>query len=333
MTLRFARSPRHRGGDADVSVIGNLTIDVIMRGIDEMPLWGHEALSSSRSETAAGQGAALAFASAALGLRVDIVANVGADDAGARFRREFVGAGVGVASLDAVAGGTTPLSVAVVRGDGERAFISDLGSLGPFDIEAVVARRPVVLDASVVALVGTSNLAGIDLAGAARVLAEARRRDALTVFDSGWDPDGFSASSVAALRAVLAETDLYLPNLDEARALTGSEGIVDVLAQLGRWCGGVVIVKGGEVGSYTLIDGVVTLVEAVPTVVDNAVGAGDVYDAGVVAGFLRGRDVLASMALGTAAASLYVSRRHDRFPTFDEVEDVAASVATTLLER
>jgi len=38
------------------------------------------------------------------------------------------------------------------------------------------------------------------------------------------------------------------------------------------------------------------------------------------------------MALGTAAASLYVSRRHDRFPTFDEVEDVAASVATTLLE-
>ena len=298
MTPRFNGAPRRPGGDVDVSVIGNLTIDVIMRGIDELPPWGHEALSSSRSETAAGQGAAMAFASQALGVRTDIVACVGEDDAGARLRRELAGAGVGVASLRVVADGTTPLTVAVVRGDGERAFISDLGNLGPFDIESEVARRPAVLDASVVALVGTSNLAGVDLAAAARVLAAARRGDALTVFDSGWDPEGFSSTSVTALRGVLAETDLYLPNLDEARALTGREAITDVLATLDTWCAGVVIVKAGDVGSYTRLDGVVTLVEAVSTVVDNAVGAGDVYDAGVVAGYLRGRDVLASMALG-----------------------------------
>ena len=312
-----------------MSVIGNLTIDVILRGIDEMPPWGHEALATSRSETVAGQAAAMAFALAALGVRVDIVASVGEDDAGARFRRELSDARVGVASLDVVAGGTTPLSVAVVRGDGERAFISDLGSLGPFDIEAAMERRPAIGDAGVVALVGTSNLAGIDLAAAARVLATARSRGALTVFDSGWDPDGFSPSSAAALRAVIAETDLYVPNLDEARALTGHEDVTDVVNAIESWCPGVVIVKAGDAGSYVKSEGAVTLVHAVPTVVDNAVGAGDVYDAGVVAGYLRGRDVLASMALGTAAASLYVSRRHDRFPNFDEVDTVAATVTTS----
>lgn len=333
MTRRFAHEPRRPGGDVDVSVIGNLTIDVIMRGIERMPQWGQEVLSSSRSETVAGQAAALAFASVGLGARTDIIARVGADGVGERFRRELLDAGVGVESLVEVTGATTPLTVAVVRGDGERAFISDLGSLGVFEIEAEVAQRPAVLDASVVALVGTSNLAGIDLYAAARVLAAARSRNALTVFDPGWDPDGFSPTSVSALRAVLVETDLYLPNLDEARALTGRDSIREVLAELASWCPGVTIVKGGKVGSYVVADGVVTLVEAVATVVDNAVGAGDVYDAGVVAGYLRGRDVTASMALGTAAASLYVSRRQNRFPGFTEVDTLAARVTTTTVQE
>jgi len=312
--------------------VGNLTIDVIIRGIEEMPRWGQEALSSTRTESAAGQAGGMAFASVALGVRTIVVACVGEDDAGARIRRELATAGVGVDAISVAPGGTTPLSVAVVRRDGERAFISDLGNLPPFDINAVVQQSAVALDAAVVALVGTANLPGIDLNAAARVLAGARRAGALTVFDSGWDPDGWSEKSVEAIRAVLAETDLYLPNLDEARALTDQSAVGDVLRSLGSLCPGLVIVKGGEVGSYAATETRVVLVEAIPTEVDNAVGAGDVYNAAVIAGYLRGRDVLASMALGTAAASLYVSPRRNRFPNFEDVEALAKRVTTTTLE-
>jgi fructose-1-phosphate kinase PfkB-like protein len=56
------------------------------------------------------------------------------------------------------------------------------------------------------------------------------------------------------------------------------------------------------------------------------VGAGDVYDAGVVAGYLNGGDVLEGMILGTAAASLYVSRRFSRFPDFAETSELAKKV-------
>jgi len=304
-----------------------------MRGIEEMPQWGHEALSSTRTESAAGQAAGMAFASVALGARTDVVADVGEDDAGERIIRELAAAGVGVEALGVVPGGTTPLTVAVVRGDGERSFISDLGSLRPFDIDAVVAQFPDVVTASVVALVGTSNLPGIDHGAAAGVLAAARRAGALTVFDSGWDPAGWSPTSVGALRAVLAETDLYLPNLDEARALTGRSRVNEVLEELSTLCAGVVIVKGGESGSYTALEDGIVLVEAIPTEVDNAVGAGDVYDAGVVVGYLHGRDVTSCMALGTAAASLYVSRRHDRFATFDEVDALAQRVVASAFEE
>ena len=329
----FAREPRRPRSGVEVCIIGNLTIDVIMRGIEEMPHWGQEALSSTRTESAAGQAAAMAFACVALGARTDIVADVGDDDAGARIRRELAAAGVGVDALGVVPGGTTPLTIAVVRGDGERAFISDLGSLRPFDIDAVVGQFPDVLAAPVIALVGTSNLPGIDPDAAAGVLAAARRAGALTVFDSGWDPQGWSRKSVAALRAVLAETELYLPNLDEARALTGRSQAREVLEDLSSLCAGVVIVKGGEVGSYAATDDGVVLVEAIPTEVDNAVGAGDVYNAAVVAGYLHGRDVLACMALGTAAASLYVSRRQNRFPTFEEVDALAQRVSTSVIAQ
>jgi ribokinase len=332
-TPHFTRSASGSRAGPDVCIIGNLTIDVILRGIEEMPRWGQEVLSSTRTESAAGQAGGMAFASVALGARAIIVACVGEDDAGVRIRRELATAGVGVDAISVTPGGTTPLSVAVVRGDGERAFISDLGNLRPFDIGASVQQSPLALEAAVVALVGTANLPGIDLSAAARLLARARHAGALTVFDSGWDPDGWSPESVEAMRAVLAETDLYLPNLDEARALTDRSTVGEVLGRLGTLCPGVVIVKDGEVGSYTIANDRVVLVEAIRTEVDNAVGAGDEYGAAVIAGYLRGRDVLASMALGTAAASLYVGRRRDRFPTFEEVDALAKRVTTSNLDE
>ena len=89
--------------------------------------------------------------------------------------------------------------------------------------------------------------------------------------------------------------------------------------------------KGGETGSYLAVDGQVVVVESLPTKADNAVGAGDVYDAGVIAGFLRGDDVLSSMSLGAAAASFYVARRTDRFPTYEESAELAESVTTSTI--
>ena len=325
----FPTRPREPRRGADVCIVGNLCIDVIMRGIEEMPRWGEEVLSSSRVESAAGQAGGMAFACARLDLRTEVVADVGGDETGRRIRGELEGAGVGVGALNEVAGATTPVTVAVVRADGERAFISDLGTLPAFDVSSVVQRSPGILDAGVVALVGTANLAGIDLDAAASLLERASAAGSLIVFDSGWDPSGWSPRSVEAFDRVLAQTDLYLPNLDEARALTGREEVAEVLGELARRCRGTVVVKAGEDGSYVMVDGDPVHVAAFPTVVDNAVGAGDVFNAGVVAGYLHGRSVLDSMALGSAAASLYVSRRHERFADFGQVEALAARAVTT----
>ena len=331
MATQFGKASLCRRGDVDLCIVGNLTIDVIFRGIKQMPQWGQEVLCDNRTEAVAGQAGGMAFASAKLGVRTEIVADVGEDAAGERIRRELGAAAVGVEAVTTVVGGTTPTTMALVRPDGERAFLSDLGRLRPIEAESMAQRWPRQFMACVIALVGTSNLPDLDLRNAAELLRQVRRAGAMTVFDPGWDPNNWSGPTIEGIRAVLAETDLFLPNLDEARALTGESDLRSVLSALSCLCPGVVVVKGGETGSYVADDDKIVAVESLPTKVDNAVGAGDVYDAGVIAGFLRGDDLVSSMSLATAAASIYVGRRTDRFPSYEEGAALAQRVTTKTL--
>ncbi len=323
--MSFQKVPS-RGG---LCVVGNLTVDVIFRGVPRMPEWGQEVLCSARSEAVAGQGGGLALAASRLSVRTEVIATVGDDAAGAGILQVLKAGGVGTGAVGTVTGGKSPMTVAIVRPDGERAFVSDLGCLAEFDAAAIALHSSIAREAAVIALVGTSNLPGLALDEAASFLREAKQGGALTVFDPGWDPEGWPAETVKGCRAVLAETDLFLPNIDEARALAQQVNIEDVLGTLAGLCPGVVIVKCGAAGSYCADNGELLAVEALPVEVDNAVGAGDVYDAGMIASYLKGGDVLDAMSLGTAAASLYVSRRSDRFPNFEE----SAALATRVRAR
>lgn len=330
MPVPFAVAPRGQEAPVDLCVVGNLTIDVILRGIDAMPSWGQEVLCSEKTEVVAGQAGGMAFAATALGVRTDVVAEVGDDGAGARIRRELEAAGVGVEALRLVRDGATPMTVALVRRDGERAFVSDLGRL---HAGGTAWSPPWPNDASkVVALVGTNNLPDLDLDDAARAFATARRAGTLTVFDPGWYPQGWSDDVVRGVRAVIGETDLFVPNLDEARALTGETDVTSVLHSLGALTPGIVVVKDGRNGSVVCHEGRVIVVHALDVDVDNAVGAGDVFDAGAVAGFLRGGDVIDAMVHGTACASLYVARRTNRFPTYEECQAMMKLVTITTMD-
>ena len=53
----------------------------------------------------------------------------------------------------------------------------------------------------------------------------------------------------------------------------------------------------------------------------DAVGAGDTFNAGFLVAFLGGTDLEAALTHGNVAASLYISRQVDRFPTRHELEE------------
>ena len=73
-----------------------------------------------------------------------------------------------------------------------------------------------------------------------------------TLLDTGWDPNNWQNKTVKDLRGILKYVDYFIPNMDEAKALTGKdtpEKAAEVLFSDG--CK-TVIIKLGEKGSYLL---------------------------------------------------------------------------------
>ena len=301
-------------------MIGNLLVDLIVRGVENLPEWGREVSGTNHSSGSAGQAGYLARGLAALGMAAGVVGNVGRDDAGSQILRDLSGAGVSIEGVEVSPTGATALSIAIVRPDGERAFLSDFASLSELDEALVMRHWDVVRRATYVCLVGLFNLPALDLPAAKRILAAAQAEGRTTVLDTGWDPQGWQPATVEGVRALLEDVDIFLPNADEACALTGEADPMAAAQRLEQWGCRLVVVKMGGEGSLARRAGQVWQSPALSTAVHDTVGAGDLFNAGFISGVAGGRDTPAAMAFANAAASIYVSRSQDRFPSPTEVQ-------------
>ena len=304
-------------------VVGNLNIDLIVRGVPDLPRWGQEVAGTSHVAASAGQAGYLALALARLGTAVGVVANVGDDAFGRQIVDDLRRAGVDTRAVETAAG-ATGISVGIVRADGERAFVSDFASLGDFDLALVERHWDVVAAADVVALVGQCCLPRITPAVARHILGRARAAGKTTVLDTGWDPAGWPPETVAGVRALLAEVRVFLPNRDEAAALTGTDDPAAAARLLLADGPEIVVVKSGADGSLAVTRETEVALPALPVEVRDAVGAGDTFDGGFLHGLARGWPLERSLAFGNAAAAIYVSRLSDRFPAAGEVEAAVA---------
>ncbi len=304
---------------AGVRVIGNLNTDLLIRGADALPLWGQEVIGREHRFFPSGQAGYLALGLAALGTPVSVVGVVGDDAEGLRIVGALRESGADVDGIDLLSGEQTGLTVALVRADGERAFASSLGCSARLTagiIRDATRRTP---GRGTVALVGLFMTSGVDLDEAREYLASHRRDGGFTVVDTGWDPAGWTAGTLAKVRDLLAEVDLFLPNLDEAEAITGETSPEAAIEALRTLCPGSIVVKCGSDGSVAWHDGAMLRHGAFATRVVDAVGAGDAFDAGLLSALHRGLAMDAALTFAHAAASIYVSRASDRHPTRDEV--------------
>lgn len=94
--------------------------------------------------------------------------------------------------------------------------------------------------------------------------------------------------------------DMIFANEDEAKAYTGKEPL-EALAELSRHCE-VAIVKIGKKGAYISENGVVTTVAAGTAKAIDTTGAGDLWAAGYLYGYLNGFDAARSGKLASSVA-------------------------------
>jgi ribokinase len=303
-------------GRTRVRVLGNLNHDLLLTGVDDLPQWGRETLGESRSLLVAGQAGYIASALGHLDAATAVCGVVGDDADGFELRSALDQLGVNVSGVRALAG-RTGLTVALIRGDGERAFVSDLG------VSALATREMflqflAVTPAEYTIVAGTSNTPNLKAADLAAVFAAAAV-DSRVVFDPGWDPLGYTSQRRAEILDLLGLVDVYVPNEDEALALTDRDDVEGALRILAAVTRGHVVIKRGAEGSVTLVDGVVHPVATRRVRAANAVGAGDTYDAALVVALGDGRTLTAAMEFASAAAAHFVERAENRYPRLTDL--------------
>ncbi len=290
----------------DLLIVGDCNPDVIVVGSDVTPAFGQqEKLVDGISLVIGGSASIMAVAAARLGLRVGLAAAVGADAAGefmlARLAAEDVDTSAMVIRSDLATGMTVVLSCS--RG-GDRAILTAVGTMPTLTAADV---RP-----ALVALAGAPRHLHVSSyflleqslgPGLADLFAAARSGGTTTSLDTNWDPAQRWGDE--RLRAVLAETDVLMPNETEALHLSGKDAVGDAVRWLAA-AGPRVVVKLGSQGAVAA-DGDSWHQAGQPAALGgefvDAIGAGDCFNAGVIAGLLGGLDLAAATAVGCAVGS------------------------------
>ena len=298
MTDPIRREPR-AGRDIDVLVLGEVNPDVIVRAADPTPSFGQvERFVDSIDLVIGSSSAIFACGAARLGLRTAFVGVVGDDPMG-RFMLDAMRArGVDVADCRVDRDVPTGASVILTNGR-DRAILTAPGTmplLRDADVpDALVARARHVHVGSVFQLDALRPRL-------AALLAAARRAGLTTSADCNWDPretwDG-------GIRDIIRETDVFLPNAEEATRIAGTGDVEEAARLLVAAGPRVVVVKCGRDGAIAVEgDGTLTRLPSLAVDAVDTTGAGDSFDAGFVAGFLAGLPVRDCLALGVAAGAL-----------------------------
>ncbi len=291
-------SPRE-GRDLDLLVLGEVNPDVIVRAVDPRPSFGQVERWVDAIELVIGSSSVIfACGAARLGLRTAIAGVVGDDPLGRFMLAAMAAHGLETAAVRIDPDVPTGASV-ILSGPSDRAILTAPGTMPLLRVAdvpaALLARARHVHVGSVFLL----DRARPDLPALFRT---ARAQGSTTSLDCNWDPretwDG-------GVRALLAETDVFLPNAVEATRIAGVADVATAAHALAALGARVVVVKLGAEGALAVTaDGGLVRCRAPDLAPVDTTGAGDSFDAGFLAGWLAGRPIAACLALGVACGSL-----------------------------
>ena len=301
-----------------VLVIGNLNVDLVFYPVRDLPAWGEERTVDLMLTRAAGSAGYSALALGNLGMRPVVIGNVGCDGYRTFILRELTEAGADVTRVQ-VSGLPTGVSATMTNKEGARAFVTYLGHLAELTAEALLPAIRAVGDVKQALFSGYFLLPSLGVEGAMSVLRACSDQGALTLFDSGWAPHGWSPETRQDLCRLVSEVDVFLPNHEEAMAITGRPDPTSAAQALLELGVGTVIIKAGEAGSLAL-DRQRGLVRqpAIPIKAFDSTGAGDSFNAGVMYGLALGWELERILQFAGAVAGIVVSRRQGRCPTVGE---------------
>ncbi len=287
--------PEPAAAEVPVVCTGVVVADHLSTPISHLPAAGELVTADELILSLGGCAANAAVDLARLGVRSAVCGRVGNDVFGRFVAETLAASGVDVRALSVDPEHATSQTLIVnVKGQ-DRRFVHTFGAnrgLSIHDLDAAIKTPPRILY-----LGGYLILPNLDAEALADRFARLRRAGTTTVLDVACPG---RADYLAKLTPVLRETDVFLPNTDEATLILGETDPVrqaDAFRQLGA--GRVVVTMGGE-GAIAVSDAHRLWLGTYPVAYVDGSGGGDAFDAGYIAGLLDGRDELDCLRLASA---------------------------------
>jgi sugar/nucleoside kinase (ribokinase family) len=282
----------------DCLSVGILVADHLCDPIDHCPAAGELVISPRLPLAIGGCASNVAIDLKRLGVSVGVVGCVGQDYFGRFVVDELEAAGVdarGVRTLaDAETSGTLIINV---RGE-DRRFIHTPGANARLTVDDIPLER--VLTSRVLYVGGYLLMPALEGEPLASLFRQARAAGVKTVLDIVMPGPG---DHMAKLAPVLPQTDLFMPNTDEAALLTG---LADPVAQAERFVAagaGAAVITCGDAGSVLISHQTRLRAAAHRMDYQGGTGAGDAFVAGTIAGLLAGEDLAGALRWGSAAGA------------------------------
>ena len=283
----------------DIIVAGEANVDLLVHDAPRLEL-GKEKLAPAMDLTLGGSSSITAFNLARLGARVGFVGVVGQDLFGRFVEERLYSSGVDLKHLLRPAGLKTGVTIWHLRG-ARRAGVTYTGAIAALkasDVPASYLARARHLHVGAYFLLRALHPA------APALFRGARRLGLTTSLDCNYDP---AETWDSGIRRVLRQTDVFLPNEDEARRITGTSRVsiaAEALARLAR----IVVVKRGAKGVLVHSRESCFEMPAVRVRALDATGAGDSFNAGFLASFVRGASLEQCARAGVEAGARAVTR-------------------------
>ena len=281
-----------------VLIAGEINLDLILHDYSAFPSLGREVIVDECLMTLGSASAITAVGLSRLGVPVRFVGKIGQDSWGDQCLKEMIAAGVDTSLVSRAQEVQTGITVSVSSSD-DRALVTFPGAIAELRVDEIPDEA--WKDVGHLHISSYYLQRGLQ-PGIPNLFRRARERDMTISLDPGGDPAGQWQNGV---REAIALVDLFFPNEVELEGIGTGSSAVKNLTDLEALAERVnVIAKLGPLGCLTVAKEGVESVPAPPVNVVDPTGAGDSFNAGFLAAWLRGRKLVDCMRDGVCCGAL-----------------------------
>lgn len=284
----------------DVSIAGELNLDLILYGLPEQLPPERELLADRMMLTLGSSSAIVAHNLAAIGSRVGFQSRIGDDPLGTIALERLQQSGVDTSHVRRAPGSTTTGLTVILHHSKWRNILTYMGTIAELtfddlDLEYLSDSRHFHLSSYFLQR-GLQPRLG-------ELLQYMKSKGLTTSLDTNDDPD----DRWDGLREIYPLVDVLLPNEREACRLAETDDLEAAVSKLSE-CVPLLVVKLGPQGAMALRGKQRVVIPAKPVTPIDTVGAGDSFDAGFLHQYVRGADLEACLKSGNLVGALSTTR-------------------------